>query len=141
MALTLPSKPTLTLEAAKAIGAAAEAEAIRRGHANLSIAVVSDGGHLFYFARQDKGEPVSAEIAVNKARAAAIYTKPTRHWNEVLTSGKSWALAMPHAVAVGGGVPIRVGEHVVGGVGVAGATGIADDEIAALAAAIVAGTP
>jgi glc operon protein GlcG len=139
MTVTLPSKPRLTLEAAKAIGEAAEQEARRRGHDRLSIAVVGDSGHLFYFVRQDAGEPVSAEIAIAKARAAAIYTKPTRHWNEVLMSGKNWVLNMPQMAAVGGGVPVVVDGHVVAGVGVAGATGIADDEIASVGAAAVAG--
>ena len=46
----LPSKPVLTLEVAKRVGAAAEAEAVRRG-ATVVIVVVDDGGHVLFLQR------------------------------------------------------------------------------------------
>jgi glc operon protein GlcG len=131
----LPTKKVLTLAAARAIVETAEAEARRRGFDQLSIAVVDDGGHALYFLRQDAGEPVSAEIAFNKARAAAIFTRPTKHWNEVLMSGKSWVLNMPHMAAVEGGLPIKLDGRTIGAIGVAGGSGIQDGEIAAVGAA------
>jgi glc operon protein GlcG len=134
---TLPTKRVLTLAAARAIAEAAEAEAVKRGFNQLSIAVVDDGGNPLFFLRQDAGEPVSAEIALHKARAAAIFTRPTKHWNEVLMAGKPWVLNMPHMAAVEGGLPLKVDGRTIGAVGVAGGSGIQDGEIAAVGARVL----
>ena len=71
MAITLPSRKTLTLEAARVALAAAEAEALRNGW-RVVIAVVDEGGHPVLLARLDGAQWSSISTAVEKARAAGM---------------------------------------------------------------------
>ncbi len=73
----LPAKKVLTLSAAKEVGLAAEAEAQRRG-ATVVIAVVDDGGHLLLLERLDDTQVASSEVAIGKARTAAIFRRPSK---------------------------------------------------------------
>ncbi|MGH8594816.1 MAG: heme-binding protein, partial [Gammaproteobacteria bacterium] len=66
----LPTKRVLTLQAAKQIAAAAEAEAKKRS-ATVVIAIVDDGGHLLLLERLDDTQVASSEVAIGKARTAA----------------------------------------------------------------------
>jgi len=103
----------------------------------MSIAVVDEGTHLLGFARTDEGKPHNIRIAHVKARAAASNRLPT---GKISSSGKPlddhMAIALPLAagtdiyVTFGGGLPIVVGGHCVGGVGVSGGTGEQDTEVA-----------
>ena len=77
MPLTLPEKKTLTLEAARLALAAAEAEALRNNW-KVVIAVVDDGGHTILLARLDGAQWSSIETAVEKARAAVAWKRPSR---------------------------------------------------------------
>ena len=69
--------PTLTLAAAKAIAAAAEAFARERGW-TVAIAVVDAAGGLILFQILDDTQPGSQEVAVHKARTAARFKRPSR---------------------------------------------------------------
>ena len=114
----------------------------------MSIAVVDEGGHLLGFARTDDGKPHNIRIAQTKARAAASNRMPT---GKINSSGQPvndhMAIALPLAAGTdmyltfGGGLPIFVGGHCVGGVGVSGGTGEQDTEVAqaGIAALSVAG--
>ena len=62
----LATKKVLTLEAAREIAAAAQAEARRNGW-NVVIAVVDDGGHLIYLERMDGTQVASVIVAQEKA--------------------------------------------------------------------------
>src|SRR6059058_5827739 len=66
----LPVKKVLTLDAAKKIGAAAEAEAKKRG-ATVVIAIVDDGGHILLLERLDDTQVASVDVGIGKARTAA----------------------------------------------------------------------
>ena len=61
----------LTLEGARAILAAAESKA-REINVAQNIALVDEGGHLLVFARMDGAKLSSVEVALTKARAAAL---------------------------------------------------------------------
>jgi glc operon protein GlcG len=103
----------------------------------MSIAVVDEGTHLLGFARTDQGKPHNIRIAQAKARAAASNRMPT---GKISSSGQPvndhMAIALPLAagtdmyVTFGGGLPILVNGHCVGGVGVSGGTGEQDAEVA-----------
>lgn len=103
----------------------------------MSIAVVDEGTHLLGFARTDQGKPHNIRIAQAKARAAASNRMPT---GKISSSGQPvndhMAIALPPAagtdmyVTFGGGLPILVNGHCVGGVGVSGGTGEQDAEVA-----------
>ena len=66
----------LTLEGARAILAAAESKA-REINVAQNIALVDEGGHLLVFARMDGAKLSSVEVALTKARAAALRRSPT----------------------------------------------------------------
>jgi len=116
-----------TLEAAKEIGRP------------VSVAVVDEGGHLLAFSRSDHAELYTIQIALAKARTAALTRHPSGKksptGNErsdhhalaiTLAAGTDVFVSMP------GGVPITVNGQVVGGVGVSGA-GHKDQDIAGTA--------
>jgi glc operon protein GlcG len=127
----------LTLAEAKAVVAAAAAEA-RKHDAGGAIAVVDEGGHLLCLERLDGTFPAAAPISENKARSAAVFRKPTADFENAVKSGRVSLVANPELLPLQGGVPIVLGGHVVGAVGVAGAASAQQDEdIAKIAAAAV----
>jgi glc operon protein GlcG len=132
MALTLPSRKTLSLEAARVALEAAEAEA-QRGHWRVVIAVVDEGGHAIALARMDGAQWSSIETAVAKARAATAWKRPTRLLEESINNGRTAFLSISQGMGLlQGGVPIEVDGAVVGAVGVSGVKA-SDDEVIALA--------
>lgn len=116
----------LTLEAARAILTAAEKKA-REIKVPQNIAVVDDGGHLLAFARMDGAKLSSIEVALTKARAAALRRAPTGpspasgEPNVLLSLGLSLATG-GKLTAIRGGLSLFVGNQCVGGIGVSAGT-------------------
>ena len=132
MALSLPARKTLTLEAARVVIAACEAEALRNNW-RVVIAIVDDGGHAVALVRLDGAQWSSVETAVEKARAAVAWKRPTRLLEESVNSGRTAFLSIAQGMAIlQGGVPIDIEGTVIGAVGVSGVKA-ADDEVVALA--------
>lgn len=132
MSLRLPQRPTLSLEAARVALAAAEAEALRNNW-RVVIAVVDDGGHAIVTARLDGAQWSSIDTAVNKARAAVAWKRPSRLLEESVNQGRTSFLSITQGMAVlQGGVPIEIEGAIVGAVGVSGVKA-SDDEVIALA--------
>ena len=132
MALTLPTRRTLTLEAARIALSACEAEALRHDW-RVVIAVVDDGGHPVALARLDGAQISSVDTAVNKARAAVAWKRPTRLLEESVNNGRTAFLSIAQGMAIlQGGVPIEIDGAIVGAVGVSGVKA-SDDELVALA--------
>jgi glc operon protein GlcG len=132
MALVLPVKKSLTLEAARIAVSAGEAEARRNGWA-VVIAVVDDGGHAILLQRLDGTQWSSIDTAVAKARAAVAWKRPTRLLEESVNGGRFAFLSISQGMALlQGGVPVEIDGQVLGAVGVSGVKA-ADDEIVALA--------
>ena len=132
MALTLPAKKMLTLEAARVAMAASEAEALRNQW-KVVIAVVDDGGHTVLLQRLDHAQTSSIDTAVAKARAAVAWKRPSRLLEESINNGRTAFLSISQGMGLlQGGVPIEVDGLVIGGVGVSGVKA-SDDEIVALA--------
>jgi glc operon protein GlcG len=132
MALTLPARKTLTLEAARLALAACEAEALRNNW-KVVIAVVDDGGHAMLVARLDGAQWSSIATAVEKARAATAWKRPTRLLEESVNNGRTAFLSISQGMAIlQGGVPIEIDAAIVGAIGVSGVKA-ADDEVVALA--------
>ncbi len=124
------SKPVLTLEDAKRIAAAAEAEA-QRNSWKVTVAVVDDGGHLLYLQRSHDTHFGSVEIAVAKAHAAAAFERPTKASEDAVLNGRLIHLAMPGVVPAEGGVPLLREGQVVGAIGVSGVRAFQDGQVAA----------
>jgi glc operon protein GlcG len=132
MAITLPTRRTLTLEAARIALDASEAEALKNGW-RVVIAVVDDGGHPILLARLDNAQWSSISTAVEKARAATAWKRPTRLLEESVNNGRTAFVTISQGMALlQGGVPIEVEGAVLGAVGVSGVKA-SDDEIVALA--------
>jgi glc operon protein GlcG len=104
----------------------------------VNIAVVDDGGHLIAFARMDGARPGSAPTATTKAAAAATFRQPTGPLPAKGEPDPLLSLGVVLAAAAGGGkatplkggIPIVVDGQVIGAVGVGGATGEQDAEVA-----------
>jgi sugar lactone lactonase YvrE/uncharacterized protein GlcG (DUF336 family) len=125
----LGHETTLTLEAAKRITAAAEAEAQRQG-ATVVIAVVDDGGHLLVLHRLDDTQVASVDVGIAKARTAAIFRRPSREFEEQIRNGRLASLVLPGAAPLQGGVPILHDGRCIGAIGVSGNTPLQDEQIA-----------
>ena len=125
----MKTKPTLTADDAKRIGAAAEAEALRNGWA-VTIAIVDDGGHLLALQRLDGAAPVSAQIAPAKARTAALGRRESRLYEDMINQGRVSFLSAPLEGMLEGGVPIMVEGQCVGAVGVSGVKSQEDAQVA-----------
>lgn len=126
----LPTKPYLTLAAAKRVAAAAAADAEKRG-LGVVIAVVDEGGTLIVLERLDAAQVASVDVAIAKARTAAIFRRPSRVFEEQVKNGRVAALALPGASALIGGLPLTSGGRVVGAVGISGDAPQVDEDIAA----------
>jgi uncharacterized protein GlcG (DUF336 family) len=122
----------LTLDAAKAMAAAAERFALERGW-TVAVAVVDGSGGLLLFHSLDDTQPGSQDIAVLKARTAARLHRPTTALEDGIAGGRAALLTLPGVVALEGGVPIRVDGRVVGAVGVSGMGSAQDGEVATAA--------
>jgi glc operon protein GlcG len=105
----------------------------------VNIAVVDDGGHLLAFARMDGARPASGYTALTKAVTAATFRAATGPVPPGTTSPDPLLnLSLQNAAAASGGkvttlfggVPVVVEEQIIGAVGVGGATGEQDAQIA-----------
>ena len=126
----MADQPILTLEDAKRIAAAAQAEA-QRNDWRVVVAVVDGGGHLLYLQRSHDTQFGSVEIAIRKAHAAVAFQRPTKAAEEVVQSGRLIHLVLPGAIAAEGGVPLQIDSVIVGGLGISGVRSIQDGQIAA----------
>ena len=132
MAISLPSRKTLTLEAARVALCASEAEALKNGW-RVVIAVVDDAGHPLTVARLDGAQWSSISTAIDKARAATAWKRPTRLLEEAVNNGRTAFLSISQGLALlQGGVPIEHEGAILGAVGVSGVKA-SDDELVALA--------
>jgi glc operon protein GlcG len=121
--------PALTLDGAKAMVAAAEAEGLKNGW-NVSIAIVDASGGLVVFHRLENTQPASDMIAIGKARTAARFKRPSRLLEESVAAGRLALLAVGDALPMQGGLPVVVDEQVIGAIGVSGVTAAQDEQVA-----------
>lgn len=128
--------PPVTLDEAKRIVAAAEAEARRQGF-TMAIAVVEPSGALVAFEKMDGTQYGSIEVAQGKARTAALFRRPSKAFGDALAQGRTGVLSFEGVVAVEGGVPILRDGHIVGAVGASGGSSEQDGEVAGVGASAI----
>jgi len=128
-AAQVADKKVLTLDGARKIAAAAEAEA-KKNNWNVVIAVVDDGGNLIYLQRIDGTQTGSIEVAIQKARTAQAFKRPTKVFEDAIASGRNALIALHGALPLEGGLPIMVGGQLVGAIGVSGVKSTEDGQIA-----------
>jgi len=137
----MQTKSVLTLEDVRAIALAAEQEALANGWA-VTIAICDDGGHALWLQRLDGAAPLSAHIAPAKARTAALGRRESKVYEDIINQGRTSFLSAPTVEGMlEGGVPVMVGGHCVGAVGVSGVKSTEDAQIAraGIAAVVKAG--
>jgi glc operon protein GlcG len=139
--LAVAEVPALTYEGARMAAEAAGEEAARRGVAPV-ISAVDAGGALMFLVRPDMAQVASVEVTTDKARTAAIYRRPSKDFEDQAGNGRPSALHLARAVPLQGGVPIEHDGHVIGAIGVSGATSADEDaELAAIGAAALTAVP
>ena len=111
---------------------AAEAEASRRGW-TVAIAVVNPQAGLIHFRCMDGTQPGSQQVAIEKARTAANFKRPTKALEDALTGGRTGLLSMPGIITLEGGVPVTTNGQIVGAIGISGMQSAQDGVIAAAA--------
>jgi uncharacterized protein GlcG (DUF336 family) len=119
----------VSLEQAMKLADAAQAEA-KKNNWNMAIAIVDPSGLLVHFRRMDDTATASINIAMNKARSAAMFKRPTAAFNEAISKGNTYLLNLEGASLVPGGIPIVAGGKIVGAIGISGATGAQDTQAA-----------
>jgi len=127
--IVMNNKIALTLDDAKIIAAASEAEA-RRNNWPVVIAIVDDGAHLVYLLRLDNTQFGSVDVAIQKACAAIAFRRPTKVWEEHVADGRLRYLGLPGTLPIEGGLPIIVDDQFIGAVGVSGVRSHEDAQIA-----------
>jgi uncharacterized protein GlcG (DUF336 family) len=133
-----PYGVSLSLEQAKTAVTAASAEARKNG-LRMALAIADVGGELVYFEKMDGTQTASVQIALDKARSAVMYKRPTKLLEDALAEGGHGLryLQLRGAVSVEGGIPLVMDGNIVGAIGVSGGTNTQDGQIARAGAAVL----
>jgi glc operon protein GlcG len=118
----------------EAILDAAEEHARAAGH-RVVIAVVERSGELVGLRRTPGAQIASSRVAIDKARTAATFVRPSRELEAQVSAGRLGALALHGARALTGGIPLTVGDEVVGAIGTSGETPDEDEAVSLAGAA------
>jgi glc operon protein GlcG len=97
---------------------------------NVAIAVIDAGGHLVFFRRMDGTQTGSIEVALQKAKTALFYKRPTKVFEDRVAAGGLNVLNLPDMMPFEGGLPIIHNGQVIGAIGVSGVTAQQDGVIA-----------
>ena len=130
-----PYGPSITNEQAKKVATAA-LEPARANQWTMVVAIVDTGGYLVDLEKLDQTQVGSVDVAIAKAKSAAIYKRPTKMFQERLARGGDGLLVLrlKDAIPVEGGVPIIVDGKLIGALGISGGSS-AEDEACAEAGA------
>lgn len=123
----------LNLELAQKIAAKAFACG-KKNDWKFSIAIVNAEGNLIYFQRMDGAYFGSIDAAIDKAKSANAFQRPTKTWAENVKDGRLGLFTVKNIVAIEGGVPLKLGDKFVGGLGLSGAHSPEDHQCASSAA-------
>ncbi|GAC1616875.1 MAG: heme-binding protein [Candidatus Dormibacteraceae bacterium] len=134
------NKPTISTDLARRVIAAAEAKATEMGHPFV-IAVCDESGVLKAFSRMDGAALLSVQIAQDKAYTAVGFGLSTDVWHDFIKDDPPLALGavggIDRLVVFGGGYPLKVGDSIIGAIGVSGGHYKQDMEVANAGVAIL----
>jgi uncharacterized protein GlcG (DUF336 family) len=121
----------ISLENAKKAAAPALADA-GKNNWNVAVAIVGPSGDLIYYEKMDNTQLGSANVAIDKARSAALFKRPTKAFQDVVGAGGEGMriLRLQGAVPLEGGIPLVMDGKIVGAIGVSGATSAQDAQCA-----------
>ena len=128
----------ISLENARKAAAPALAEAAKNNW-TVAVAIVDPGGNLVYYEKMDNTQLGSANVAIDKARSAALFKRPTKTFQDALAAGGDAVriLRLQGVVPVEGGIPLILDGKIVGAIGVSGATSAQDAQCAKAGADMV----
>jgi uncharacterized protein GlcG (DUF336 family) len=116
----------LTHDMALTVAEGAMQACLAKGYATSAVVVDRDGESLVAM-RGDGAGPHTLENARRKAYTANTFRQPTAEYAKKLLDPASVAhqqVTLPSIIAIDGGVPIKVGNEVIGAAGVSGSPGI-----------------
>jgi glc operon protein GlcG len=127
----VPYGLSISTENAKIVAAASIAEA-QQNKLKDAIAIVDTGGYLVYFEKMQDAQTGSVDLAIEKARTAALFRRPTKVFEDGVAAGGEGLrlLRLTGAIPIDGGVPIISDGKLIGAVGVSGGTGAQDGQVA-----------
>ena len=131
-----PYGPAIGLETAKRIAVAAAAEA-RKNNWRMAIAIVDPHGLLVYYELGDDTQTGSSNIAIEKAKTAAMFRRPSKEFEENVAAGRVAIIALPGVTPIEGGIPIVIGGKIVGAIGVSGGSSAQDAQVAKVGTDVV----
>ena len=126
-----PYGPAISLENARKAAAPALAEAAKNNW-TMAVAIVGPAGTLIYYEKMDNTQLGSAEVAIDKARTAAMFKRPTKAFQDALAAGGDGlrVLGLKGVTPVEGGLPLVMDGKIVGAIGVSGGTSAQDGQCA-----------
>lgn len=119
----------VTLDMAKKVMAAAEAEA-KKNNWPVVIAIVDTHGLLVMLQRIDNTQTASLEVAIGKARTAAMWKRPSKAFEDAIAGGRVALLGLPDTTPIDGGLPLMQDGKIIGAIGVSGVTSQQDAQVA-----------
>jgi uncharacterized protein GlcG (DUF336 family) len=129
-------KPSITLEAARAMILAAEQKAEALGLA-VAVTVLDESGVLKAFSRMDGAPLIAVDASRKKAMTAVGYGIPTgKSWFDFIEKDpilREGVHGFTDFMLMGGGIPVISGDRVIGAVGVSGGHYETDQQCAAAA--------
>jgi uncharacterized protein GlcG (DUF336 family) len=127
--MTIHTRPYLTEAQARDVLDTAADEARAMGWP-VTIAIVDGGGHLLALQRLEGASPASSDIAVGKARTAALGRRDSKFYEDMLASRPAFLTAPGLGCLLEGGLAIVLAGACVGGIGVSGVKSNEDAQVA-----------
>jgi glc operon protein GlcG len=128
---TTPYGSPISIDAAKKVMAAAEAEATKNNWP-MAIVILDSTGHPVMLHRLDNTQYGSIRVAEDKAQTALDFRRPSKVFEDLVAQGGIGmrTLGLRGATPLEGGVPIIVDGKIVGAIGASGATSVQDGQVA-----------
>lgn len=127
--VTTLSNPSLDMTSADRLcDLAVRCASLRK--ARISVAVVDAAGHLLAFRRMDHCILVAIEVAIGKARTAALIGRPAHVFEGMINQGHPALLSIGSLTPLAGGTPVMKDDRLLGAIGISGDSGDTDELIA-----------
>ena len=123
--------PPITLDQARKVYAAADAEA-RKNNWAMTIVILDSGCNPVLMQKADGSQIAAPQVAQEKAYSACAYKRSTKALQETLAKGGDGLryITFPRMTAAEGGLPILAEGRIIGAIGVSGASGPDDGRVA-----------
>jgi glc operon protein GlcG len=126
-----PYGAPITLDVAKKIMTAAEAEAVKNNW-QVVITIIDSGGHMVSMQRFDNTQLASISASEGKAQTSLAFKLPSKALEDAIAAGGAGTrlLALKNIAPFEGGLPIIVDGKIIGAIGVSGGLSSQDAQVA-----------